>query len=58
MDRGAWPATVRGVTKSWTQPKQFSTQEPCWCSHSNVNLDHGFNQNLCQNYVGRMKAGK
>ena len=26
MDRGAWRATVHGVTKSWTQPKQLSTQ--------------------------------
>ena len=25
MDRGAWWATVHGVTKSWTQLKQFST---------------------------------
>ena len=26
MDRGAWWATVHGVTKSWTQLKQLSTQ--------------------------------
>ena len=26
MDRGAWRATVRGVAKSWTRPKQLSTQ--------------------------------
>ena len=26
MDRGAWWAIVHGVTKSWTQPKQLSTQ--------------------------------
>ena len=26
MDRGAWRATVHGVTKSWTQPKQLSMQ--------------------------------
>ena len=25
MDRGAWQATVHGVTKSWTQLKQLST---------------------------------
>ena len=25
MDRGAWRATVRGVTKSWTQLKQLNT---------------------------------
>jgi len=24
MDRGAWRATVHGVAKSWTQPKQLS----------------------------------
>ena len=24
MDRGAWPATVHRVTKSWTQLKQLS----------------------------------
>ena len=24
MDRGAWRATVHGVTKSWTGQKQFS----------------------------------
>ena len=24
MDRGAWQATVREVTKSWTQWKQFN----------------------------------
>ena len=58
MDRGAWSARVRGVTKSRTRLKQLTMQEPCWCSHSDVNLDHGFNQKLCQNYVGRMKAGK
>ena len=27
MDRGAWRATVHGVTKSWTQLKQFSMHE-------------------------------
>ena len=26
MDRGAWRATVHGVTKSWTQLKQLSMQ--------------------------------
>ena len=26
MDRGAWRATVHGVTKSWTQLKRLSTQ--------------------------------
>ena len=25
MDRGAWQATVHGVTKSWTGLKQFSS---------------------------------
>ena len=25
MDRGAWRATVRGVTKSWTRLKRLST---------------------------------
>ena len=25
MDRGAWQATVHGVTKSWTRLKQLST---------------------------------
>ena len=25
MDRGDWRASVHGVAKSWTQPKQFST---------------------------------
>ena len=24
MDRGAWPATVRGVAKSWTQLNDFT----------------------------------
>ena len=24
MDRGAWWATVHGVTKSWTQPSDFT----------------------------------
>ena len=24
MDRGAWWATVRGVTKSWTRPSSFT----------------------------------
>jgi len=28
MDRGAWWATVHGITKSQTQLKQFSTQAP------------------------------
>ena len=28
MDRGAWPATACGVTKSWTQLKQLSRQTP------------------------------
>ena len=28
MDRGAWPATAHGVTKSWTQLKQLSRQTP------------------------------
>ena len=32
-DRGAWRATVHRVAKSWTQPKQLSTQ------YSNVWLD-------------------
>ena len=25
MDRGAWRATVHGLAKSWTSPKQLST---------------------------------
>ena len=25
MDRGAWQATVNGITKSWTRLKQLST---------------------------------
>ena len=25
MDRGAWPATAHGVTKSWTQLKRLRT---------------------------------
>ena len=25
MDRGAWPAAVRGVAKIWTRLKQLST---------------------------------
>ena len=25
MDRGAWQATVHGVTKSWTQPSNSTT---------------------------------
>ena len=25
-DRGAWQATVHGVTKSWTRLKRFSTE--------------------------------
>ena len=29
MDRGAWQATIHGVTKSWTQLKQLSTQVKC-----------------------------
>ena len=24
MDRGAWKATVHGVAKSWTQPRDFT----------------------------------
>ena len=26
MDRGAWQARIRRVTKSWTRPKQLNTQ--------------------------------
>ena len=26
MDRGAWQATVHGVTKSWTRLKRLTTQ--------------------------------
>ena len=29
MDRGAWWASVHGITKSWTWPKWFSTHTPC-----------------------------
>ena len=28
MDRGAWQATVRGVTKSWTQPSDTHSVVP------------------------------
>ena len=28
MDKGAWRATVQGVSKSWTQLEQLSTIEP------------------------------
>ena len=31
MDRGAWGATVHGVTKSWAQLKQLSTHLECGC---------------------------
>ena len=27
MDRGAWPATVHGLEKSWTRKKQLSMQD-------------------------------
>ena len=30
MDRGAWQATVHGVTKSWTRVKQLSMHA---CTH-------------------------
>ena len=26
MDRGAWLATVHGVTESWTQPSDYATR--------------------------------
>ena len=29
MDRGAWRATVHGITKSWTQLKQLSSSDQC-----------------------------
>ena len=32
MDRGDWRATVHGVTKSWTRPKQLSMQHAYACS--------------------------
>ena len=31
MDRGAWQAIVHGITKSWTQLKQFSPQHKVSC---------------------------
>ena len=37
MDRGAWWATVLGVTKSWTRLKQLSTQA-CTLSHKYFKL--------------------
>ena len=44
MHRGAWQATVPGVTQSWTQMKQFNT-------HSNIRLTcsslHGHFMLLC-----------
>ena len=30
MDRGAWPAAVHGVTKSWMQPKWLSMHARMW----------------------------
>ena len=47
MDRGAWWATVHGITKSLTWPKWFSTHTPCpklkcqflWHSCSEVGLE-------------------
>ena len=33
-DRGAWLATVHGVAKSWTQPKQLSTHAKCLMKYS------------------------
>ena len=30
IDRGAWRATVHGVTKSWTRLKQLSTELRAW----------------------------
>ena len=38
VDRGAWQATVHGVTKSWTPLKQLSTHI-CTCVHS-VSLEN------------------
>ena len=29
MDRGAWWATVQGVTKNWTRLKQLNTHTHC-----------------------------
>ena len=40
MDRGAWRATVRGITKSWTQLKQsvlgVHWKDWCWSWNSNT----------------------
>ena len=38
MDRGAWWATVHGVTKSWTQLKGLSTHTSRYLS--NLNTSH------------------
>ena len=37
MDRGAWRATVHGVTKSWTQLKQLS-----------IHIDIDVRNNVCK----------
>ncbi|MEQ5220419.1 hypothetical protein ABN226_18705, partial [Morganella morganii] len=29
-DRGAWQATVCGITKSWTQLNDYQQQQNCW----------------------------
>ena len=37
MDRGAWWATVHGVTQSWTRPKQLSKH-----AHSMAEITRSF----------------
>ena len=39
MDRGAWQATVHGVTQSWTQLKRLSTAQDHQCDPRDM-ADH------------------
>ena len=41
MDRGAWEATVHGITKSWTQLKQLSMHKVINCLNLNVVMSQG-----------------
>ena len=57
-DRGAWRATVRGVTKSWTQLKRLSTAHDYYVKgFSGINGQHVRTHGPCKLRGGNPKKG-
>ena len=56
MDRGAWRATVHGVTKSWTHRETELTHARRWMAHA-LKLPHSLKAFSKALFLGKVREG-